>query len=61
MVNQKNYKHKIQVFLSVKTIFFNNSAQQRLGGTEKIVSWKSQDLSVENLTTPTTTNNSFSP
>ena len=50
--------------------FFNNGAQfylifqnaiKRLDDTEKIVSWKSKDLSAEKLTTPTTTNNSLSP
>ena len=28
---------------------------------EKVVSWKSKDLSTENLTTPTTTDDSISP
>ena len=34
---------------------------KRLGDTEKIASWKSKGLSDEELTTPTTTDNSLSP
>ena len=34
---------------------------QRLGNTEKVVSWKSKGLSGEELTTPTITDNSLSP
>ena len=34
---------------------------ERVGDIEKVVSWKSKRLSVEKLTTPTTTDNSLSP
>ena len=59
------------VFLSVS--YFNNDGAQhylilpplyytlnRLGDTEKTVSWRSKGLSAEKLTTPTTTSNSLS-
>ena len=62
----------IQVFLLVKATFsmmehnfieyFNRFITlKRLDYTEKIVAWKSKDLSAEKHTTPTTTNNSLSP
>ena len=61
-----------QVFLLVKATFlimgYNfilfqtlNYTLKRLGDTEKVVSWKSKDLSTEKVTTPTTTYNSLSP
>ena len=34
---------------------------KRLGETENVVSWKSKSLSIEELITPTTTDNSLSP
>ena len=42
------------------TRYFNYTLK-RLGGTEKVVSWKSKSLSDEKLTTPTTNDNSLSP
>ena len=54
----------IQVFLLAKAYlifqtFYKNS--KILGGTEKIVSWKSKGLPAEGLITSTTTDNSLSP
>ena len=60
------------LFIS-QSYFFNDGAQlyliyqtlyhtlKRLGVTEKIVSWESNGLSAETLTTPTTIDNSLSP
>ena len=60
-----------KVYQYVLCIFFNNGAQlslifqtlyytlERLGDTEKIVSWKSKDFSVEKHTAPITIDNSF--
>ena len=62
-----------KVYQYVLCIFFNNGAQlslifqtlyytlERLGDTEKTVSWKSKDFSVEKHTAPITIDNSLSP
>ena len=62
----------IQVFLLVRTTFFNDGTQlylkfqtfyctlKRLGDTQNTVLGKSKSLSAEKLTTPTTTDNSLS-
>ena len=71
-IKYKKYKYLIQVFLLVKatlsmmehnlefqTLYYT---LKRIGYTEKIISWKSNGLSAEKLTTPTTTtDNSLSP
>ena len=47
-----------QVYLILQSLYYT---LKRLGDTEKVLSWKSEGLSAEKLTTPSTTDNSLSP
>ena len=47
-----------QLYLILQSFYYT---LKRLGNTEKVVSWKSKDLSTEKGTTPITTDKSFSP
>ena len=47
-----------QLYLILQPLYY---ALKRLRNTEKVVSWKSIDLSTKKLTAPTSTDNSFSP
>ena len=58
------YRNFIDKFLLYHTSLILQTLHytlKRLGDTEKVVSWKSQGLSTEKLTTPTTTDASLSP
>ena len=46
------------VILVLQTLYYT---LKRLGDTEQVVSWKSEGLSSEKLTTPTINDNSLSP
>ena len=70
-LNLKSYRHLAQAFFIDQSYFNSDGSQnykifeplyyalKRVGDTEKVVSWKSKDLSAEKLTTPTTTDNSL--
>ena len=47
-----------QLYLILQPLYYT---LKRLRNTEKVVSWKSIDLSTKKLTAPTSTDNSFSP
>ena len=67
----KHETYDLSLFIA-QSYFVNDGAQlylllrplyntlKRLGDTEKVVSWISKGLSIEKLTTPTTTYNSIS-
>ena len=50
-------KDETQLYLILQPLYYT---LERLGGTEKVVSWKCKGLSSQQLTTPTTTYNSLS-